>query len=56
MMSKSIISASQKAPQIKEALGAVTETLEDNSHFVRANEVDVYEELRDAKAAIVSGW
>lgn len=53
MMSKSIASASQKAPQIKEALGAVTENPGDNDKFIKAKELDLFD---DFDGAIVTGW
>lgn len=57
MINAPIVSASQKAPQAKEALGAFMDTPEDTGQFVfRTKEVGILDELHDAKAAIISNW
>lgn len=56
-MNAPIASASQKAPRIKEALGAFIETPEGLEQFTfRTKEVDILDELHGARATIVSDW
>lgn len=56
-MNAPIASASQKAPQVKEALGAFIDTPKGTEQYIfRAKEVGILDELHDAKATIISDW
>lgn len=56
-MNTPIVSASQKAPQVKEALGAFIDIPEGTEQSVfRTKEAGILDELYDAKGAIVSDW
>lgn len=56
MMNAPIVSASQKAPQVKEALGAFIDTPESTGQFIFRTKDGILDELHDTKAAIISDW